>query len=454
MRRVKMRDKNVCKTTSIIKSILKIERLVVLMFLLLATYHIVAPIPASAVSAVFYIPSDYDGTAAAPIVNNTADFAPICNGSGGNPRLPGLDLVRAFAGGQTCPGTTESNRFTTEPNFVFLIDDTSPLSTYITRYYQSQNLLQQVGGRHVIAPGLRTFQLGSRSITFLFVGEMAYRQGGSNPANWFNTLNTMTGSSFVARTKSPYMTQCEAANVPLPPDWKNDRAQNTALGWQYRGNLPTNLVLASTEPVTEVWAYSDPKGVCMALPRKNAAGDIKLLGIICQSKQSGKSCFWDNVQNTGPNAGDRLEGAATNNMKISEIEGAPELNENCTNCHRGQNVFLVPNDGPPLSLEASSSPTLPEMDNEPTVRYQPLSGTPPRPNWRNPPPFAQESASGCSQGCHEIPALTTNYCQTVLKGVFDKDLMPPGGGWRANPSMGSAIITACRAKSVNITPAP
>lgn len=449
-----MLNTRVYKRTFRIGGKMRVGRLVPLMLFLVVVYHSVAPITVNAASAIFYIPSDYDGTAAAPLVTNTADFTPICNGSGGNPRLPGLNLARAFAGGQMCPGTTESNQFTTEPLFVFLIDDTSPLSTYITRYYQSQNLLQQVGGRSVIAPGLRTFQLGSQTVTFMFVGEMAYRQGGSNPANWFTTLNSSTGTSFVARTKSPYMTQCEAANVPLPPDWKNDRAQNTALGWQYRGNLPRNLVLASTEPVTEVWAHSDPKGVCMALPRKNAAGDIKLLGIICQSKQSGKSCFWDNVQNTGPNAGNRLEGAATNNMKISEIEGGPQLNENCTNCHRGQNVFLVPNDGPPLSLEASSSPTLPEMDNEPTVRYQPLSGTPPRPNWQNPPPFAQESAVGCSRGCHEIPALTTNYCQTVLKGVFDRNLMPPGGGWQANPSMGSAIITACRALGVNITPAP
>ena len=439
-----------------IEKTMKSGRFISLIFTLFLFSHAITPVSASAVSAIFYIPSDYDGTAAAPIVNNTADFAPICNGSGGNPRLPGLDLVRAFAGGQTCPGTTESNRFTTEPNFVFLIDDTSPLSTYITRYYQSQNLLQQVGGRHVIAPGLRTFQLGSRSITFLFVGEMAYRQGGSNPANWFNTLNTMTGSSFVARTKSPYMTECSNAtnDVPLPPDWKNDPIENAALGWQFRGRLDNSLVFAATTappappggvvtPITEVWAYSDPKGVCMALPRKKGAGNdtIELLGIICQSERTGKACFWDNIRSTassaGP-AGQRLRDALSDNMKISEIQGGRELRENCTQCHRGNNVFMI-HPHSPLALKASPPPgstTFPApsglsaLDTNPQRRYQPIptgrmSGLPGEPvtPWENPP--ATNLTAGACANCHEIPALTENYCETLFNSVVAEKTMPP-----------------------------
>lgn len=441
---------------------MKDGRFILLAFLLLTVCPIMVPTTARAASAIIYLSADYDGTGAAPFITNTADFAPICNGTGGSPRLPGLNLARAFAGGQLCPGTTESNRFTTEPIFVLLIDDTSALSAYLIDYLQTQNSLQQVSGRRVVAPGIRTFQVAGQSISVLMVGEMAYRQGGSNAVGWFTTLNTLPSAAFVAqppRILSAYMTECSNAtnDVPLPPDWRNDRAQNTALGWQFQGILPTNLVLASTEPVTEVWTYTNSKGVCKALPRKNAGGDIKLLGIICQSKQTGKSCFWDNVRNTGPNAGNRREGAATDNMKISEIQGGDELNENCTQCHRGNNVFLVPNAGNPLG--AGIYPDRPSRYAPiPTGRMSGASvGPPPEVDtlWENPPASIPKNTRGesCSS-CHEIPALTKKYCETLLKGVFDQDLMPPGGGWRSDPSIGGTLITACRTKGVNITPAP
>ena len=161
----------------------------------------VTPVPDPMVAAqsiqgaLIYIKND-TGPSSNSVFAHTGSFAPIC-GTGANPRLPGLDLVRKFTGRESCPSTTNSNRFNSQPNFVFLIDDTSPLSSYLTNYFQSQNLLQDMDGRKVIAPGIRVFHLRGLSIKMLFVGEMAYRKGGSNATNWFNTLNATPDTPFV-----------------------------------------------------------------------------------------------------------------------------------------------------------------------------------------------------------------------------------------------------------------
>ncbi|CAH1388003.1 hypothetical protein NTGM5_770007 [Candidatus Nitrotoga sp. M5] len=430
------------------RATMKTAQLILLALLQLVVCNVIFSTSARA-AAIIYLPADYDGTGAAPYITNTADFAPICNGAGGNPRLPGLNLTRAFAGGQLCPGTTESNRFTTEPIFVLLIDDTSALSPYLTNYLQTQNSLQQVSGRQVVAPSIRTFPVAGQSISMLMVGEMAYRQGGSNPASWFTALNTLPSTTFVTqppRTLSAYMTECSNAtnDVPLPPDWKNDPRANAAGGWEFRGLLSNRLVFAATTappapasgvvtPVTEVWAYRDPKGICMALPRKKGTGinTIELLGIICQSERTGKACFWDNIQRAGvsggPPAGTRRSDALSNDMKISDIQGGDELRENCTQCHRGDNVFMI-HPFTPLALKASPAPgtaTFPAppglsaLDTDPQVRYQPIpsgrmSGQPSEPDtpWENPP--ATNLTAGACANCHEIPALTKKYCETLF----------------------------------------
>jgi hypothetical protein len=196
---------------------MKTERLVTLMFLLLATYHIVAPTTVSAESGIIYIRSDLTPENNSVFVNS-GDFTPICSGNGGSgPRLPGLDLVRAFAGNPSCPATTDNNRFSSQLVFIILVDDTSALSSQLTGYFQSQNLLQQMNGRQVIAPGIRTFQLNGQPINILIVGEMAYRQGGSNPANWFSTLNGLASTPFNTSTSSTvhWIDKCNQ-EIPVP----------------------------------------------------------------------------------------------------------------------------------------------------------------------------------------------------------------------------------------------
>lgn len=141
-----------------------------------------------------YIPSDFSPAPA--VWASKGDFAPICNGGSGT-RLPGLDLVRKFAGSKACPGNTNTSRFSSKPNFIFLVDDTSALSSTLTNYLKTQNLLQKVGEKQVVVPGVRTFVLNRVSMELLFVGETAYSQGGSNPSSWFATLDRAIKSPLV-----------------------------------------------------------------------------------------------------------------------------------------------------------------------------------------------------------------------------------------------------------------
>lgn len=425
-------------------SIIKSGRFVSLLLALLVVCHTTAPTPVSAVSTIRYFRNDHPAGDRAPRINHTENFAPICDGSRNNPplrgpRLPGLNLVRAFAGGQTCPGTNSSNRFDSEVTHVFLVDDTRPISGYLRDHLLQQNLLTRFANRHVVAPGIRTFQYQGRTVSFLVAGEIAFRRMRQDPARWFASLNNAPrapAAPLIGMGRTAYMVQCAEANVPLPPIWKNDPAENAISGWQYRGRLLRPVDTATRFPITEVWAYQAPgnQGICMALPRKNGTGNdtIELLGIICQSERTGKACFWDNINKT---SGQRLRGRLTNNMGPNDMQDGTRLFQNCTDCHRGKNVFLIPNGGRPLSLHASparaSMPELPQLDTDPEVRYQPLSGANPRPTWVNPPPLIQHNrnSNGCNK-CHEIPALTTNYCRTVFEGVLENNFMPLSGNWR------------------------
>ncbi|CAH1388002.1 hypothetical protein NTGM5_770006 [Candidatus Nitrotoga sp. M5] len=193
-----MIDNLINTNISRMNKIIEIRQFFLLSLLLIIVCFIISATNARA-AGIIYLPADYDGTTAAPFITDTADFAPICNSTGGNPRLPGLNLARAFAGEQLCPGTTESNRFATEPNFVLLIDDTSALSAYLINFLRTQNSLQEISGRQVVAPSIRTFQVEGQSISVLMVGEMAYRAANSNNV-WFASLDGLSPTAAVAGT--------------------------------------------------------------------------------------------------------------------------------------------------------------------------------------------------------------------------------------------------------------
>gem|GEM_PF-1991895 len=205
----------------------------------------------------------------------------------------------------------------------------------------------------------------------------------------------------VSVPETDYMADCRTHRVPIPPDWAE-----SGTPWVSQGTLTQNL-LAPGE-FAEVWTYSDPtvKGACIALPRGSGAPGT-LAGIICQSATTGHACFWDSKLRDDPNQVSL--GWKGIQLEISKLADGSNLKENCTGCHRGNNVFLISPDDPtwakllrgPLSgpstgtfttrVEASSD----NRGDHP--RYIPITTLPERPGWENPLP----SGIGCAGGCHE-----------------------------------------------------
>ena len=200
-----------------------------------------------------------------------------------------------------------------------------------------------------------------------------------------------------------YIETCRENDVPIPPAWGSDL-------WIHQGTATTDFLDSDR---TEVYAYKNPTvpGACMALPRwkvNDTTGDeyIQFLGIICQSKTTGKACFWDNISNE---TGARITGGDDLVLNLTDIQNGNTLAEDCTGCHRGKNVFLI---HPGTAIDISA-----DHDIDPNVRYQPVSSQ----GWVNPPAYAERGDGACA-GCHEIGELSFNYCTVLLKNAANKTM--------------------------------
>jgi hypothetical protein len=229
------------------------------------------------------------------------------------------------------------------------------------------------------------------------------------------------------RSHQQYGADCLAAGVPLPP------AFDSGL-WVSKGNLGPDGHFTS-EPVVDILAYesTSPGGVCVALPRKAAtATDIQLVGVICQS-DGGKGCFWDNVPDDTPadQPGGRFVKPTIAEFDISKFRNGDQLFEDCTNCHRGDNVFLIHGtelESVPRRKSAQRYHPIPEGTKASYVRAEERV-------WSNPArtrPGNDDNLmrpDGCGDGaCHQLPALGWKYCTDVLKPAITRGLMPPSGG--------------------------
>ncbi len=206
-------------------------------------------------------------------------------------------------------------------------------------------------------------------------------------------------------TSTRYMDDCRAHRVPIPPDWAE-----TGTAWQAQGTLTQNLLRPGE--FAQVWTYSDPaeEGACIALPRGSGAPG-SLAGIICQSATTGHACFWDNIRrNGGPEVALGWRGQR---LVINQLKDGSNLNSPCTDCHRGNNVYLISPDDPtwgkvlrgPLSGPSTgtfSTRVRASTDNEGGhPRYIPITTVPPRSGWVN--TFA---TGGCAGSCHERPVVS------------------------------------------------
>ncbi|HET8935277.1 MAG TPA: hypothetical protein VFN67_17635 [Polyangiales bacterium] len=141
-----------------------------------------------------------------------------------------------------------------------------------------------------------------------------------------------------AASRQRYHRTCAENGVPIPPTWnpRNPPADPTKT-WQSNGRLTPDFLSNGT--TATVWYYESttPRGLCIALPRAFADGTIDLLGVICQGNDTSKACFWDNARDFAPD--EEVEIASL------DFNSGPDLNapgkDVCTNCHRGENVFIV-----------------------------------------------------------------------------------------------------------------
>jgi hypothetical protein len=230
--------------------------------------------------------------------------------------------------------------------------------------------------------------------------------------------------------RTRYTGDCDRAGVPVPPDFAT-----VGSAWTHQGNLSTNMLAPGA--VAQVWTWADPvrRGACVVLPR-GSGGAGSLAGLICQGAATGNACFWDNL--------DRATGAriawASNTLVIRNLQDGTMLAENCTGCHKGNNVYLLAPDDPVwcrllrggpgagcsapsgasaanLSLEVEGAVNLihqPRTSMQHT-RYFPMTGTPSRPGWTN--------SAATSPGCGGI-------CHLDSVGGFSTPTMPPACGTR------------------------
>lgn len=237
-----------------------------------------------------------------------------------------------------------------------------------------------------------------------------------------------------------YVKECERAQVPIPPQWNGG-------GWTYEGDLSTNF-LGFGNP-TQVWRAdsASPKGLCVALPRFENANLISALGIICLGTESSNACFYD-AANVGKD--EKIDA-------VDLISGADLSNGVCTDCHAGENPYIV-HPGGPLDMWP---------DNRPQQWHTPLI----KPSWpQNPGPFGlldlvdinplpPDSDGSCFQ-CHsqsgngrfpDVLALNawragfdgnrSSYCTTVLEQAVGNTM--PGLG-SAYDKHAQAMLAFCK----------
>lgn len=149
-----------------------------------------------------------------------------------------------------------------------------------------------------------------------------------------------------------YTRHCTNNGVPEPPDWLV-RSGDARGMWKYEGFLNqdstanggndmdrvTNFLQLGVP--TEVWSHisTAPRGTCIALPRFSSPTRIRANGIICLGLDTGNACFYDR-------AGLEVD----RDYPLEEFEWGPVLTDGvCTDCHAGENPFIV-HPGEPLEM--------------------------------------------------------------------------------------------------------
>ena len=273
-----------------------------------------------------------------------------------------------------------------------------------------------------------------------------------------------------------YQTDCQKANVPLPPPFgaKGGDGKNlwNQVGFPQKAGdqspMPNDLIFASQLPTTEVWVYNDSAkggtgGICYALPRKDAGGKIVLLGVICQAAKTAgdgkvRACFWDNIGKYNIALADlppvpatptpaqrddynekfleatRFEDTDITKLDVTKFMGGDQLRENCTGCHRGDNAYNVI----PFTPEEHDTGHELAGQLDKGMGYVPLGGqaitaqfAPVQGSWGNPvlDPVVRAKITSCRR-CHSLPAPSLRFCaifsSILFDGAGDPEVYPAG----------------------------
>lgn len=259
-----------------------------------------------------------------------------------------------------------------------------------------------------------------------------------------------------------YMAECTAAEVPTPPAI-NGTTESGAPLWHREGELSPNDMFID-EPQypaqpAELSSYQNADGVCMMLQRiadpDRAA--MAIAGVICQSRRTGKACFWDFAMHYRP--GTKIP-IGVPNIEIDSAgryaKGGRELLGSpggiCSDCHAGENAFYI---HPDAKLDGGPR----KMGDVPAARRnfrapwaQPIVPT----LWpQNRLPLAPALVPDACRGCHDetgpagrLPRLSrgiSGYCG-FLKETLQLTMPPapaaPGSELRR--LAGHQLLLACR----------
>lgn len=248
------------------------------------------------------------------------------------------------------------------------------------------------------------------------------------------------GTSIAALTTTlggqDYIEQCDKAGVPVPPDWGSPL-------WQKKGALGVNFLKDGTDDEADVYTYesTSPKGLCIALPRyKQGKNSSYVHGIICQGNDTSKSCFWDSRKFAG---GIPFNGITpiTSNLFVGGTDLVSNGQGVCTDCHAGENNFVVHPAPSPLALgdilKAAKRVDPVVSASWPQNQLSQASSTVP---------------AECGGSCHSeagkmgrFPLLSNKmggYCSVLAKAIIET--MPPG-----NPGSAKEVANAFRDKWCN-----
>jgi hypothetical protein len=218
-----------------------------------------------------------------------------------------------------------------------------------------------------------------------------------------------------------YIDECIDAGVPVP-----STVNDTNAGW--------DIVSASiTEPFMEpdfqdarLWWFENrenmpgPDGICMSLPRGEEPGpDAEVFGVICMG-WNGNTCYFTNhADDIFPLVPDLNDPILTAELAGgTDLVGAPE--GECTNCHAGENPFIIHPDDPAfVEVMASVSRVFPDAWPTPIVPEE-FVGNPEPLDQLGPVTNLQLRCDSChQQGASggRLPLVSTaydEYCSGVL----------------------------------------